>query len=113
MTLKKQAISGVKWTTVSTIFLAVTQLLKISVLARFLDKADFGLIAIVVFVLGFTNLFIDMGLTSAILHKQNITKNEYVSYLKQQDIKISMDSKGRALDNIYIERLPYHKATIY
>ena len=29
---------------------------------------------------------------------------EYVSYLKEQGIKISMDGKGRALDNIYIER---------
>lgn len=79
MSIKKQAISGVKWTTTSTISLAITQLLKISVLARFLDKTDFGLMAIVLFVLGFTNLFVDMGLTSAILHKQNITKNEYAS----------------------------------
>jgi len=79
MSLKKRAIQGVKWTTISTISLAVAQLLKISVLARFLDKTDFGLMAIVVFVLGFTNLFVDMGLTSAILHKQNITKKEYAS----------------------------------
>ncbi len=28
----------------------------------------------------------------------------YVQYLKDQKIKISMDGKGRALDNIYIER---------
>jgi putative transposase len=28
----------------------------------------------------------------------------YVDYLKEQGIKISMDGKGRALDNIYIER---------
>lgn len=79
MNIKQQAISGVKWTTLSTIFLAVTQLIKISVLARFLDKSDFGLMALVMFVLGFTNLFVDMGLTSAILHKQNINKNEYAS----------------------------------
>jgi O-antigen/teichoic acid export membrane protein len=79
MTLKEQAISGVKWTTVSTISLAAGQLLKISVLTRFLDKSDFGLIAIVVFVLGFTNLFVDMGLSVAILHKQNISKNQYAS----------------------------------
>jgi len=79
VTVKKQAISGAKWTTVSTMFLAVAQLIKISVLARFLDKTDFGLMAIVVFVLNFTNLFVDMGLTSAILHKQDISKNEYAS----------------------------------
>ena len=29
---------------------------------------------------------------------------EYVEYLKSQHIQISMDGKGRALDNIYIER---------
>jgi len=29
---------------------------------------------------------------------------EYVSYLKAEGIRISMDGKGRALDNIYIER---------
>jgi len=79
MTLKEQAISGVKWTSVSSIFLIFIQLLKISVLARFLDKPDFGLMALVVFMLGFMNLFMDMGLTSAILHKQNITKKEYAS----------------------------------
>lgn len=32
------------------------------------------------------------------------TCQEYVDYLKENDIKISMDGKGRALDNIYIER---------
>ena len=32
------------------------------------------------------------------------TRLEYVSYLKEQGIQISMDGKGRALDNIYIER---------
>ena len=30
---------------------------------------------------------------------------EWVGYLKSESIKISMDGKGRALDNIYIERL--------
>lgn len=33
------------------------------------------------------------------------TCKEWVDYLKESDIKISMDGKGRALDNIYIERL--------
>lgn len=79
MSIRKQAISGVKWTTVSTITLTVVNLLKISVLARFLDKSDFGLMALVTFVLGFMNLFMDMGLTSAILHRQEITKHEYAS----------------------------------
>lgn len=32
------------------------------------------------------------------------TCEDYVTYLKNKEIKISMDGKGRALDNIYIER---------
>lgn len=32
------------------------------------------------------------------------TCKEWVSLLKENDIKISMDGKGRAIDNIYIER---------
>lgn len=77
--VKKHTISGVKWTTVSTMTYAVVGLLKISILSRILDKYDFGLMALVMFVLGFMNIFMDMGLTSAILHKQKISKNEYSS----------------------------------
>lgn len=33
------------------------------------------------------------------------TSNNFTQILKANDIKISMDGKGRALDNIYIERL--------
>lgn len=32
------------------------------------------------------------------------TSDQYIAVLKGHDIQISMDSKGRALDNIYIER---------
>jgi O-antigen/teichoic acid export membrane protein len=77
--LRKKAIGGVKWTTISTITLASVGLIKISVLARYLDPSDFGLMALVTFVLGIMNLFMDMGLTSAILHKQNITQHQYSS----------------------------------
>ena len=79
MSLKSKTISGVKWSSVSTITLAIVGLLKISVLARFLNAGDFGLMALVTFVLGFMKLFMDMGLTSAILHKQKISNNEYAS----------------------------------
>jgi putative transposase len=33
------------------------------------------------------------------------TSNEFIDVLKDQNIKISMDGRGRALDNVYIERL--------
>lgn len=33
------------------------------------------------------------------------TSNEFTNLLKKHDIKISMDGKGRALDNVFVERL--------
>lgn len=79
MTFKNQVFSGVKWTTAGTIVTTIAALIKISVLTRFLDAEDFGLMAMVTFIIGFMNLFNDMGLTSAILHKQSISKEEYGS----------------------------------
>lgn len=77
--MKNDTVTGLKWSTVSTVWLAIVGIIKISVLTRFLESSDFGLMALVSFVLGFTNLFMDMGLTSAILHMQEISRNEYAS----------------------------------
>src|SRR5690606_38830746 len=79
MSVNEKAIKGIKWTTLSTIMLTLCALLKISILARLLDKSDFGLMAIITFVMGFVDLFMDMGISIAILHKQKISKNEYSS----------------------------------
>lgn len=79
MSINQEIKKGVKWTTISTIVLAVVAILKVSILTRFLDKSDFGLMALVTFVMGFMELFNDMGLTSAILHKQDISKKQYAS----------------------------------
>lgn len=79
MSLKGQVILGLKWTSFTTVCLAIVAILKISVLTRFLEKSDFGLMALVTFVMGLMSLFSDMGLSTAILHKQNITKKNYAS----------------------------------
>lgn len=77
--LATKTISGLKWTTLSTIVIVVIGIIKISILTRYLELSDFGLMALVSFVMGFMDLFMDVGLTSAILHKQEITKGEYDS----------------------------------
>lgn len=79
MNLRKKAISGGKWTTISKVALSIIMLIKLSVLTRFLDSKEFGLMALVNFVLGFMSLFMDLGFTSAILHKQDISRKEYSS----------------------------------
>lgn len=79
MGFKEDAIGGIRWTSVSTLFLAASQLITTAILARLLTKSDFGLMAIIMVVNGFAEIFMDFGITVAILHKQNITHREYSS----------------------------------
>lgn len=72
--LKKQARGGVKWTVLSTGVRSILQIIQLIILARFLSAEDFGLVAIVMVVIGFSQLFMDMGISNAIIHKQNITE---------------------------------------
>ena len=47
--------------------------------SSFLYKLDFGLMALMTFVMGFMNLCNEMGLTLAILYKKNFKKRHYAS----------------------------------
>jgi O-antigen/teichoic acid export membrane protein len=76
LSLKSQAISGVKWTTLSTIITTILQLIQLAILARFLDPSAFGLMALVMVVVGFSQAFLDMGISNAIIHKQEIIKDQ-------------------------------------
>lgn len=76
---KGMLLKGTSWTAFSFVVLSIVYLLRISILTRFLDKSDFGLVAIVLFVLGFTNIFADLGVSTALLSRNNISKREYSS----------------------------------
>jgi len=73
LSLKQQALSGVKWTSISSIIITVIQLIQLSILAHYLEASDFGLIAIVTVIIGFSALFMDLGISASIIHKQDIT----------------------------------------
>lgn len=75
----RKAKQGIKWTTSSTVIKVVSQILKITILTRILSKEDFGLVALVTVLLGFCNLFADLGFSTGILHKQDVTRKEYSS----------------------------------
>lgn len=76
MSLKKLAISGVKWTSLSAGISALVQIIQVMILARFLSPSDFGLMAIVMVVIGFAQAFLDMGISNAIIHKQKISHEQ-------------------------------------
>jgi len=74
MTLKEKALKGVKWTAISSFAGSAAQLVQIIILTHFLSPVDFGLFAIAVIVLSFSQMFIDFGVSNAIIYKQDITK---------------------------------------
>ncbi|MFY4783130.1 MOP flippase family protein [Aliarcobacter butzleri] len=76
MNLKKQAISGVKWTTFSSATNGILQLVQLMILARFLTTHDFGIMAILMVIIGFSQIFVDFGLSKAIIYKREISENQ-------------------------------------
>lgn len=77
--IKQRAVSGVRWNTVATVYCMLIQIIRLAILTRLLDKSDFGLIAIAMMVIAFTDIFSEVGSTVAIIHKQNITELQYSS----------------------------------
>lgn len=77
MSLLRKSLGNMSWVFANQIYRAVILFLRIAVLTAFLTKEEFGLIAIANLFIGFVALFQDMGFSVGILHKQNITKQEY------------------------------------
>ncbi len=76
MNIKEQAISGVKWTTFSSIINAILSFIQFIALSRILNPSDFGLMALVMVVIGFSQMFIDMGISNAIIYTHDVSTNQ-------------------------------------
>jgi O-antigen/teichoic acid export membrane protein len=79
VSLREQAAAGVKWSGVSTVVNTGLQFLQIAVLARVLGVEKYGLISTILVVIGFTQQFADMGLSNAIIHRQDATRDQLSS----------------------------------
>lgn len=74
--LKSKTISGIKWTSVSSLSISLLQLIQVSILARYLQQSDFGLMAMAMVTIGFSQMFIDIGISNALIFYQSPTKNQ-------------------------------------
>lgn len=68
--IKRKAIQSVKWNALSAASSVIVQLLRTIILARLLDPRDYGLMGMIMVVLGFAEAFTDAGIGNAIIHKQ-------------------------------------------
>ncbi|MHB8895522.1 MAG: MOP flippase family protein [Candidatus Geothermincolia bacterium] len=79
MSLRKKTITGVSWTIVSQISRLVITITVTAILARLLDPKDFGLIAMVAVFTGFFTVVNELGLSSAIIQKRDVTEEDLSS----------------------------------
>lgn len=78
--IKYEALNGVKWSSVNTVYVALMKVLQVAILARYLNKEDFGLMGLAVLVNTFCMIFVDMGLAAAAMHQTNLTKKRFSSF---------------------------------
>jgi len=77
--LKIQVVSGVKWGGLSMITGSALQFVTLAILARNLTPREFGLMAMIVVVISAVQIFSDLGLNNAIIHRQDVTNNHLSS----------------------------------
>ena len=77
--LRKKSISGVKWTTLSSAVAAVVQIAQLIILTRFLTPSEYGVWGIISVLIGFSYVFVDMGISNAIIYFQDATREELSS----------------------------------
>jgi O-antigen/teichoic acid export membrane protein len=73
MSLKKQTSQGIKWASISQVSRQVMGLLTTVVLAHFLLPSDFGLVGMATVATGFLGIFGDLGTSSAVIQRKNIS----------------------------------------
>lgn len=84
-TLRTKAVSSVSWTAIAAVVMVIIHLIQIGVLSRILSATEFGLMSIILIIINFSNLFIDIGFSKAIIHKQKIS-NDHLSSLYYTNI---------------------------
>ena len=79
MTLFSQTLKGVKWSALNSVSSAVIHLARVIILTKLLSPRDYGIMAMVIVITSFSRLFIDVGISSAIIYKKNIPDKELTS----------------------------------
>lgn len=79
MTLKKKTIKGIFWSFGSQFGRQTSQFIITAILARLLLPSDFGLVSMVTVFTGFISIFGEMGITNALIQKQDTHDRHYYS----------------------------------
>ena len=79
MTLKKQALSGVKWTFIQQFAVQGIGFIVSIVLARLLEPEEFGLIGMITVFIGIGNALLNAGLGSSLIRSKDLDEEDYAT----------------------------------
>jgi len=74
--LTYKTVHGIKWNYISTIITAILQIGYTAVMARLLEPAAFGLVAMAAVILRFGSYFAQMGIERAVIQKKEINEED-------------------------------------
>lgn len=74
--LAAQGAAGAKWVGVSTTVMALLRMAVVAALARMLEPADFGLMSMVLVVVGLAEAISDLGMSAAVIHRLDQTSEQ-------------------------------------
>lgn len=79
MKLESLAARGIRWTGLSSASIVLCDTARALVLARYLSPTDYGLMGMAGVIIGFAQIYMDAGISAAIIHRQDSTKEELSS----------------------------------
>jgi len=79
MSLKKQALSGVKWTFIQQFGVQGIGFVVSIILARLLEPKEFGLIAMITVFIGIGNALLNAGLGSSLIRSKKVDEEDYAT----------------------------------
>jgi len=111
MTLRKSTFSASRWTAASTMLVAALQVLQTSALARILLPGEFGLMAVAAAVVAVLSLVVDLGLSQALIHYDDVPASHRSSIFWLNMLLAFVLMATLCLAAPAIERL-YHSAAL-
>ncbi|PWV93812.1 PST family polysaccharide transporter/teichuronic acid exporter [Paenibacillus cellulosilyticus] len=79
MSLKQKGAAASKWTSLSTIVVTLVQFAQLAILSRLLNPSDYGIMGMITVVVGFAQIYSDVGISNAIIYRQDISRQQLSS----------------------------------
>ena len=72
MRYRKEIISGLKWTFSNNVSQAIIIALQYWILTKYLEPEDFGVMAVLIVIIGIASIFVEMGIGDAIVQSEDL-----------------------------------------